>query len=57
MVKTLRKRFILVAILVVTVVIGGIVGGINIANYSRVNADASKVMNVLVSNGGKMPIP
>ena len=57
MVKTLRRKFILITMLVIFFVVGGIVGGINIVNYAKINGETDRVMQVLIENDGKMPMP
>ncbi len=57
MIKRLRKKFIIVATLVIIVVIGFVLGALNITNYVRVNKNADKVLNLLVKNDGVMPVP
>ena len=55
MIKRLRKRFILSAILSVFVVLFLIIGGINLFNYLEVVKDSDNVLNILMDNGGVFP--
>ena len=44
MVKTLRRKFIVITMLVIFFVLGGIVGVINVVNYTRLNENAAATM-------------
>ena len=55
MIKRLRKRFILSAILSVFVVLFLIIGGINLFNYMEVVKEGDNVLNILMDNGGVFP--
>ncbi len=57
MIKRLRRKFIIIATSVIFVVIGTLIGVLNITNYVRVNKDADKVLTLLADNGGVMPVP
>ena len=57
MVKTLRRKFIVITMLVIFFVLGGIVGVINVVNYTRLNENAAATMRTLVQNDGVMPVP
>lgn len=52
MVKELQKRFILVAMCAVTIVLIVIIGGINLVNYRRVCRNADMILTILAKNGG-----
>lgn len=55
MIKKLRRKFILIAMLSVFVVLGSIIAFINIANYCNIISNADKILAVLVRNEGKFP--
>ena len=55
MLKKLRRRFILVAMLAVALVLVIIMGAINIINYKSVTDDADAILEVLSENGGAFP--
>ena len=55
MIKKLRQRFILVAMLAVILVLVIIMGSINIINYRSVTADADAILDILAENGGVFP--
>lgn len=53
MIKRIRKRFIIVAMLAVFLVLGSIVTAINCINYSNINQSADYILKMLVENGGE----
>ena len=55
MIRKLRQRFILVAMLSVFVVLAVIMGSINILNYRKIVSDADHVTEILVENDGSFP--
>ena len=55
MVKKLKHRFIAVAMISVVIVIGGILAGANIANYSNICRTANLHLDILVENKGVFP--
>lgn len=55
MIKELRKKFILISISSVALVLLLIIGSINIASYCNVVNSADAVLNVLVNGGGTFP--
>lgn len=55
MIKKLRRKFIVIAMLSVLVVLGGIIAVINIVNYCQINANADRILDVLVQNQGQFP--
>ena len=55
MIKKIRRRFILSAVLSVVVVLIVILAAINMINYFRVVSDADALLNLLSENGGAFP--
>ena len=55
MIKRLRIRFIVVSMLAVIIVLGLILGVINITNYQSVVAASDKMLDLISGNGGFMP--
>ena len=55
MIKKLRRRFILSAMLAVVLVLFSIMGAINVLNYYNVVTEADKILQVLASNDGQFP--
>ena len=55
MIKKLRTRFILTAILSVFIVLTVLIGGINLFNYRQVVSESDKVLSFLMENGGSFP--
>lgn len=55
MIKKLRVKFVLIAMVSVTAVLSIIVGGINIANYVSINKNADAIAGILLDNGGRFP--
>ena len=53
MIKKLRTRFILIAMLSVFIVLGTIITSINVINFSKVNRNADEILNILSQNEGK----
>lgn len=56
MIKTLRKKFIAIAMCSMAVVLIIIIGGINIANYHNVNQTTDMRLSILVDNQGHFPL-
>ena len=60
MIKKLRKRFILVSMLAVAVVLFIIISAINILNYLSITTDSDSILQAMKANGGSfagMPAP
>lgn len=55
MIKTLRRKFIVITMCSILFVLGGIIGMINLANYINVNKSADARLKVLVENQGSFP--
>lgn len=52
MIKKLRWKFILVAMVSMILILGIIVGTITLVNYNAITANADKILNVLANNDG-----
>lgn len=57
MINTLRRRFIVVTMISVFVVLFVIMGAINITNYMNVVSNAEKTISLIRENGGTFPKP
>lgn len=55
MLKKLRRKFIAIAMLLVSIVLIAIVGTINIANYISTNEALDARLKLIVGNGGIFP--
>lgn len=55
MIKKLRRRFILVMLISIALVLGVMMSAINIANYHSVNVRADEKISVIAENGGTFP--
>lgn len=55
MISKLRFRFILIAALSITLVVGVIIAVINVNNYSQINRYADQVLQLLYENDGLFP--
>ena len=55
MIKTLRKKFIAIAMLSTALVLFVIIGAINIANYINTNANLDAKLELIAYNGGTFP--
>lgn len=55
MIRRLQRRFILIAMCAVFVVLAIIMGIINITNYLEVISESDKTLSMLVENGGAFP--
>ena len=55
MIRTLRFRFIRLAMLSVALVLFLIIGAINVLNYRNVVRDADTILDILQENGGRFP--
>ena len=55
MIRNLRKKFILVAMLSTLVVLAAIMGVVNISNYKEVLDRADEMTTLLEKNDGKFP--
>lgn len=56
MIGKLRRKFILIAMLSVIVVLGAIIAVINAVNYAQINSESDAVLEVLVKNEGNFPL-
>ena len=57
MLKKLQLKLIISASLAILIVLAAIIGGINIRNYSQVNARAEDTIRIISENGGEFPVP
>ena len=57
MIKKLRLKFIVIAMVAVILVLSVIISAINISNYSKVANDADSILNYLKENGGNFQRP
>lgn len=55
MIKRLRRKFIVITMCSILVVLGGIIGGINLANYISINQRADEKLALLTDNKGQFP--
>ncbi len=55
MIKTLRRKFIAIAMCSMAAVLLVLIGGINIANYLNINRTADALLDILAENGGRFP--
>lgn len=55
MIKKLRRKFILVMLVSIALVLGVMMSAINIANYHSVNVRADEKISVIADNGGTFP--
>ena len=55
MIRTLRKKFIAIAMLSTALVLFIIIGAINIANYINTNANLDARLELIAYNGGTFP--
>lgn len=55
MVKKLRRKFVLTAMLSLLLILIGIIGVINIVNFTQVQKDADETLNILAENDGIFP--
>lgn len=55
MIRELRKKFILVAMLSTLVVLAAIMSVVNISNYKELLARADEMTSLLAKNDGKFP--
>ena len=55
MIRKLRMKFALTAIVSVLIVLVVLVGGINIVNYRKVAADGDAILGMLADNNGRFP--
>lgn len=55
MIKKLRQKFILITMCSIVLVLGGIIGIINAANFYSINQNAEQRLDILAENGGKFP--
>lgn len=55
MIRKLQKKFILVSMLSMLLVLSIIIGSINIVNYRRLVQDAQHILRILAENGGEFP--
>ena len=55
MIGKLRRKFIIAAIISVFLVLGVLIGSINVLNYRSLIADADRTLEVLTANNGSFP--
>ncbi|WP_081843164.1 sensor histidine kinase [Butyrivibrio sp. WCE2006] len=55
MVKKLRRKFVLTAMISLLLILIGIIGVINIVNFTQVQAGADDTLNILAENDGMFP--
>lgn len=55
MLKKLKIKFLIATIITLVIVIGVIVGAINVFNYRSVISDADDILGVIMDNSGKFP--
>lgn len=55
MIKRLRRKFIVITMCSILAVLGGIIGGINLANYISINQRADEKLDFLTENKGNFP--
>lgn len=55
MIKSLRRKFIIIAMCSLVAVLGIIIAIINIANYHKINQSADVLLDILAENGGDFP--
>lgn len=55
MINKLRRKFIIISMLSVTLVLAVLIASINIFNYKKVINNADDVLNILSANGGDFP--
>lgn len=55
MIKRLRRKFIVITMCSILAVLGGIIGGINLANYISINQRADEKLTLLMENRGQFP--
>lgn len=53
MIKRLRRKFIIVAMLAVVLVLGAIIAAVNAVNYQKIGSSAEAIIEVLLENNGK----
>ena len=56
MITKLKRRFIILAMVSLTVLLSAIVAGMNIMNYNSVVSNADETLEVLSENRGRMPV-
>ncbi len=57
MIKTLHRKFVVTAMIAITVLLFFLIGVINILNYVQVNQQSSHTLSLLASNDGMFPKP
>ena len=57
MIKKIQRRFIMIAMISVIVVLSIIITAINVINYKNVTVDVDRVMSMLSNNDGNFPKP
>ncbi len=57
MIRTLKKKFIIIATSVIFIVISTVIGVLNITNYVRLDKESDRILTLLSQNGGTMPTP
>lgn len=57
MIKKIRKKFMIIAMVSIFAVLFGILSIINISSFHNISTRADKILSVLIENGGKFPKP
>ena len=57
MIKKLKRKFIIVTMISVSLVLAMIMSAVNVVNRSKISSYADSVLNVLYENGGSFPLP
>ena len=55
MIKRLKRKYILIVMLAVIIMLGGIIAAINLLSYSAVNSQLDEKLTMLIENEGEMP--
>lgn len=55
MVHRLRRKFILMALIAVVIILTGALGLINVISYMKMESEVTTLLNVIAQNGGMMP--
>lgn len=56
MISSLRRKFIAIAMCSVIIVLGVIIGAVNITNYYNINQKADELLAILADNDGSFPL-
>lgn len=55
MLKKLRVKFVLVSLLAIALVLGCVLGAVNLKSYTAIKNDADKLLDLLFENNGRFP--